>query len=110
MRVIYVCHPYAGDPLGNIEGIRRLCHHSVRRGFVPLAPQLSLPQFLDEENERDLALKLCLRLVALADEVRVYGELTEGMRLEVEEARRLGIPVVDGEAGERASNDREPPR
>jgi len=32
--------------------------------------------------------------VALSDEVYAYGEPTEGMRLEIAEAERLGIPVV----------------
>jgi len=58
---------------------------------------LLFPQFLDETTERDLALQLCLRLVALADEVRVYGDVTAGMRLEIDEAHGLGIPVVPGQ-------------
>ena len=39
-------------------------------------------------------MQLCLSLVALADEVRVYGEPSKGMRLEIAEAERLGIPVM----------------
>jgi hypothetical protein len=66
-------------------------------GHLPLPPQLFVPGFIDEATERDLALGLCLKLVALADEVRVYGELTDGMRLEIAEANRLGIPVVEVE-------------
>ena len=66
-------------------------------GHLPLAPQVILPQFIDEREERDFALRLCLRLIALAEEVRVYGEVSEGMRLEMAEAERLGIPVVKGE-------------
>jgi hypothetical protein len=53
-----------------------------------------LPSFIDDRTERELALKLCLRLVSLADEVRVYGTPSEGTRLETAEAKRLGIPVV----------------
>jgi len=62
--------------------------------LVPIAPQLFLPQFLQETVERELALRLCLRLVGLSDAVYAYGEPTEGMRLEIAEAERLGIPVV----------------
>ncbi|MGH9783806.1 MAG: hypothetical protein ACRD88_06430, partial [Terriglobia bacterium] len=58
------------------------------------APQLYLPGFLDEATERDLAMRLCLGLVVLADEVRVYGEPSAGMLEEIAEARRLGIPVI----------------
>jgi hypothetical protein len=35
-----------------------------------------------------------LRLVAAADSVHVYGEVSAGMALEIAEARRLGIPIV----------------
>jgi hypothetical protein len=36
--------------------------------------------------------------VALCDELRIRGpEITEGMRLEIAQAERLGIPVVRGE-------------
>jgi hypothetical protein len=63
---------------------------------VPIAPHLILPAYIDESTERELALDHCLRLVAVADEVLVFGSPTEGMRLEIAEARRLGIPVVKG--------------
>jgi hypothetical protein len=75
-----------------------------------LAPQLFLPQFIDELTKRDLALKLCLFLVALSEEVRVFGEPTEGMRLEIAEAHRLGIPVVAGDDEGRIALTEEPPR
>lgn len=65
---------------------------------MPLAPQLFLPQFVDEESERDLALSLCLRLVSRADELWAFGDPTEGMRLEIAEAERLGIPMVRRES------------
>lgn len=39
-------------------------------------------------------MRLCLGLVVLADEVRVYGEPSAGMLEEIAEARRLGIPVI----------------
>ena len=79
-------------------------------GYLPIAPQIYLPEFIDEATERDLALKLCLALVTLSGEVRVYGKPTEGMRLEIAEAHRLGIPVVNGETGERMLVTGEPPR
>ena len=92
-RLVYVCHRYRGDPADNVERVRRICE-ALKHDFVPLAPHLLLPAFIDEATERELALAHCLRLVAAADEVRVYGAPTEGMRLEIAEARRLGIPVV----------------
>ena len=92
-RLAYICHPFGGDPAGNTEQVRRVCA-GLKETCVPLAPHLLLPAYMDEATERSLALDHCLRLVAAADEVRVYGEPTAGMALEIAEARRLGIPVV----------------
>ena len=92
-RLVYICHPFAGDPAGNAERVRRICEE-LKHECVPLAPHLLLPSYIEEATERDLALRHCLRLLAACDEVRVYGEPTAGMRLEIEEAKRLGVPVV----------------
>ena len=112
-RLVYVCHRYRGDPAGNVERVRRICA-ALKHDCVPLAPHLLLPAFIDEATERALALRHCLRLVAAVDEVRAYGEPSEGMRLEIAEARRLGIPVVyaDGIAlsGRSASAPTDPGR
>ncbi len=77
-----------------MEAVRVISREVALRGALPLAPQLLLGLALKEPEERDLGLRLCLRMVAMADEVRVYGEPTEGMRLEIAEAERLGIPIV----------------
>jgi hypothetical protein len=95
--VVFVSHSFAFDPAANGRRVTRICRTLTLAGHLPLAPQIYLPQFISEATERDLALRLCLRLVALADEVRVYGEPSAGMIEEIAEAERLGIPVVLGE-------------
>ena len=100
-RRVYVCHPFADDPEGNARGVLEICRALTDSGFLPVAPQVYLPQFLDEANERDRALSLCLELVGACDEVRVYGgRITSGMRREIEYAEARGIPVrfADAEA------------
>lgn len=92
-KVVYIAHAFACDPAGNVERVRRIAE-GMKHDCAVIAPHLMLPHFIDEATERPLALAHCLRLVAAADEVRVYGEPTEGMALEIAEARRLGIPVV----------------
>ena len=94
MSTVFVCHFFSHNPQGSQYAVSRIAQRLARQGHLPLAPQLLLPHFIEETSERDLALKLCLQLVALADEVRVYGEVSAGMRLEIDEARRLGIPVI----------------
>lgn len=93
---IFVCHAFSSNPGSNHAAVIRIARRLALQGHLPLAPQLLFPHFIDETSERDLALKLCLQHVALADEVRVFGEVTEGMRLEIDEARCLRIPVLRG--------------
>ena len=91
-QLIYIAHAFRADAAGNAERVRRICE-GLKQECVPIAPHLLLPGYIEEATERDLALRHCLRLLAACDEVRVYGEPTAGMRFEIEEARRLGMPV-----------------
>lgn len=95
---IFISHAYSGDPAGNRTRVRGIARRLALEGHLPLAPHLYLPQFLNGATERDIALGICLRLVRLSDEVRVYGEPTDGMRVEIAEAGRRGIPIVAGGA------------
>jgi hypothetical protein len=109
MRRVFLSHPFSSAPKRNARVVAELASALAHAGLLPLAPQIYLPQFIDEAAERDLALKLCLALVALSDEVRVYGQVSAGMRLEIDEARRQGITVLDGETGEQFA-EKEPPQ
>jgi DNA polymerase III subunit epsilon len=93
-RRIYVCHPFADNPEGNSQRVGEICRALTESGFVPIAPQLYLPRFIDEATERDSALRLCIDLLDCSDELRVYGgRITKGMRGEIEHAESRGIPV-----------------
>jgi hypothetical protein len=110
MRRVFVSHPFSSAPERHARAVVNLARTLAHAGVLPIAPQIYFPLFVDEATERDLALRLCLGLVALSDEVRVYGDPTPGMRLEIAEARSLGIPVIDGLTGERLLPKEEPPR
>jgi len=98
-RLVYVCSPWrASDERtrrGNRDRALRLCREIAMTGDVPVAAHLLYPQFLDDadEIERGLGLRCALQLLARCDEVRVFGEPTEGMLREIEAARRLRIPT-----------------
>lgn len=99
-RRVYVCHPYRNAPAENVERVTEICKALSASGHLPVAPQLYLPQFMDEATEREQALAMCLDLLDASDEVQVYGQsITAGMRVEIERAEARGIPVrfVDAE-------------
>jgi DNA polymerase III subunit epsilon len=99
-RRVYVCHPYRNAPKENVERVTAICKALSASGHLPVAPQLYLPQFMDEATDRERALAMCLELLDASDEVRVYGQsITAGMRLEIERAEARGLPVrfVDAE-------------
>lgn len=94
-RRVYVCHPFGDDPAGNAQVIRRLCRQLLDQDEVPVAPQLYLPEFLDEEVERERALEVCLELIGTCDELRVFGgRITPGMQRELLHARASGMRIT----------------
>ena len=100
-RRVYVCHPFGGAPDENAQRVLTLCRALTDSGYLPIAPQVYLPAFLDEATERELARSLCLELVGACDEVRVYGgRITPGMRKEIEyaEARAIPVRIIETEA------------
>ncbi|MGI5865486.1 MAG: exonuclease domain-containing protein [Myxococcales bacterium] len=100
-RRVYVCHPYRDDPQGNAARVAEVCRALTDSGLVPIAPQLYLPAFVDEATQREEALALCLELLDVCDEVRVYGErVSEGMRVELRHAEARRIPIRFAAAGD----------
>ena len=102
---IYVASKYAGDIQINIENAIWCCRYVIDRGYMPIASHLLYPQILDDSipRERELGLMFGLALLAGCDEVWVFtvnGEVSSGMEKEIEEAKRLGIPVRQLEMGE----------
>lgn len=65
-------------------------------GGRAVAPHAYLPYILDDRvpAERQLALEFGMKLLALCERIVVYGDdITEGMRLEIQRAEELGIPI-----------------
>lgn len=83
--LVYVCHPYSNNPWVNCEKIKKICRKIFEQGDIPIAPQLFLPQFIDEGAERKKAMKVCIALMERCDFVNVYGdELSVGMKEELQ--------------------------
>lgn len=101
MRIAYIAHPISGDIAGNLEKIRQIARHInlTEPETVPFAPYWLDCHALDDNvpEERERGIKNGKRLLAMADELRVYGDrISEGMRHEINLAIELNIPVVNG--------------
>ena len=94
--MVYICSAYSGDVEANVQAARAYCRKAVNEGMMPVAPHLLYPQFLndDKPKERKMGLRFGLELLRRCSLVWVFGEITEGMRSEIDEAERLRIPVA----------------
>ena len=90
-RKVYVASRYAGDVEKNVALAISYCRRVMDAGYMPVASHLLYPQILNDNDpdERELGLLFGLALLRMCDEVWVFGEVSEGMAMEIEEARRL---------------------
>lgn len=91
--VVYICSPLAGDLVKNQENARTYCRFAVEAGCVPIAPHIYFTQFMNDNDrkERDLALFMDIVLLSKCAELWVFGEeITSGMSIEIEKAKRKG--------------------
>lgn len=97
---VYICSPYRGnnetEVTENISRAIKYCKLAVKGGVLPVAPHIYLTRFLNDNESADRKLGLTLGLGMLRDcsEVWVFGErISEGMKTEIAEAKRLGINI-----------------
>ena len=100
---VYICSPYRGDPQKNAELARAFCRSIVKRfpRSIPIAPHIYFTQFLSDDDpaQRDAGLAMGRAILATCQVVLIFGSnVSEGMRAELQEAARLGIPVFNGVA------------
>ena len=88
--IIFICSPYAGDIEKNVNAARGYSRFAVDTGFIPLAPHLLFPQFMNDADplERELGLFFGNALMSKCSEVWVFGSnITTGMQAEIKRAR-----------------------
>ena len=88
--IVYICSPYAGDVAANIEAARRYSRFAVETGYIPIAPHLLFPQFLNDADpaERELGLFFGNTLMSKCSEVWVFGShISAGMQTEINRAK-----------------------
>mgnify|MGYP003194544428 FL=1 len=103
-KLVYICSPCRGDIEKNIEKAQRYCREAVELwdDVIPIAPHVYFTQFLDDtkQEERAAGMDMGLSLLAMCDELWVYGieNPSEGMRNEIEYAKQHQIPIRDAAA------------
>lgn len=88
--IVYICSSYAGDTENNVSAARRYSRFAVERGYIPVAPHLLFPQFLNDSDprERQMGLFFGNALMSKCAEVWVFGKrVTAGMQDEIRRAK-----------------------
>lgn len=84
--IVYICSPYAGEIEKNVKAAQEYSRFAVEKGYIPLAPHLLFPQFLNDANpkERQLGLFFGNALMSKCSEVWVFGSrISAGMEAEI---------------------------
>ena len=88
--IVYICSPFAGEVEKNIEAARNYSRFAVDKGYIPIAPHLLFPQFLNDADprERQLGLFFGNALMSKCSEVWVFGNrISTGMAAEIKRAK-----------------------
>ena len=93
--LVYIASPFSGDMERNIKKAQGYCRFAISKGYIPIAPHLHYPQFLDDEDpeERELGLRFALILLGKCDELWVFDIVSKGMAEEIAKAKRRKMPV-----------------
>ncbi len=96
MKLVYICSPYAGDIEENVRFAQNACRYAISQNCAPLAVQLLYPELLDDAvaAERETGIRMGLRVLTSCDELWCCSDrLSSGMKMEIEEAKRMGVPI-----------------
>ena len=95
--LVYICSPYSyGCINDNIENARRYSRFAVDTHYVPIAPHLLFPQFLDDRlaEDRQTAMSLNQVLLKKCSQLWVFGSVrSEGMQQEIQWAKQRQITI-----------------
>ena len=88
--IVYICSPFTGEIEKNIKAAQDYSRFAVDKGYIPIAPHLLSPQFLNDTDpkERQLGLFFGNALMSKCSEVWVFGSrVSAGMEAEINRAK-----------------------
>ena len=95
---VFICSNYRGDVESNVKNAIYWCKEATNQGYLPIAPHLYFPQFLDDDisSERESGITWGIDILNGCDELWVCSEnISDGMKREIEYARTQGIPIIN---------------
>ena len=99
-KLVFVCSPYSGNIKENTRIAAEICKVIYSKTtFLPVAPHLYFPQFLDDnvQADRDAGIKYGLELMDKCEAVIAVCDnrtVSAGMKKELEYAEKHNKPVV----------------
>ena len=95
--VVYICSPYSQGCINdNIENARQYSRFAVERHYIPIAPHLLFPQFMDDTlgEDRQTAMFMDLVLLTKCSQLWVFGDMrSKGMQQEIRWAKRRHMTI-----------------
>jgi hypothetical protein len=94
--IVFICSPFAGNVERNITKAQGYSRFAISKNYIPFAPHLLFPQFLEDADAEQRKLGLFFGMVFLAKchEMWVFGgNITKGMSVEIEKAKQRNITI-----------------
>ena len=86
-----------GDVEQNLKLAKFAARVLINSGYIPIAPHLYFPQFLDDNDqyERIKGIKMGVELMKECDRMWIIGTtITNGMEYEINEAKKAKVPAI----------------
>lgn len=94
----FICSPYSGDVEQNLKIAKALSLWAVLNQYIPIAPHLLYPQFLDDKNhiQRELGMECSFHILKKCDWIIFYDSVkcSKGMEFERGFAIKHNIPFI----------------
>lgn len=100
MEKVFICSPLKGDVQENIRRAKLYCHYVISCGYLPIAPHVYFTALLNDNDpkERQLGMTMGLELLKDCQQLWIFGTvISEGMKVEIVEAGKLGIKIIKKE-------------
>lgn len=99
-KLIFICSPFRAktkeEKQNNLDIVKIACKVVADYNYIPIAPHLHFPQFLDDEieKERELGIESGTILLNKCNMLLIVGNIiSEGMSKEIEYAKKHHIKI-----------------